>query len=84
MTYFYSTNLVFGGVALGIIAHELFHILTMSQVSTITYRFGTLLMPNQNFISVCCLIGMETAMENIAYLVQGLVTATWILVGVRG
>lgn len=76
--YFYSSNLVLGALLFGLIVHELFHVLTISQVSSITLRFGSL-----NFIGVCCLKGTEQALENMAYLLQGLATIGWIIVGVK-
>lgn len=79
MKYIYSTiTLVFGAVFVGAIAHELFHVIAIQNASAITFRWGS-----PKLISVCCLSEQESAMENVAYFIQALVTLAWIVIGTK-
>ena len=64
-------------------AHELVHIFTINEASSITLWFGS---PDK-FITVCC-VGAEelakqgiTVRESIAYVIQGIVTVAWFVIG---
>ncbi len=78
MSWYDSINIVLGALFLGVVAHELFHFAVISEVSSIIFRFGS-----PDIVAVCCLSGTELAMENIAYLLQGIVTLGWIIIGVK-
>ena len=64
------------GVLLGFVAHELFHILTISSLSSFTVYFGG----GKNAVSTCCLSEGESAMEEIAYFIQTVATIGWIII----
>jgi|SRR3989344_1029877 len=68
-------SVVLAAILLGFIAHEFFHILTIANVSSITIRFGSTGSP----FSVCCLEANENSMEEIAYLLQLIITVGWII-----
>ena len=67
-------SVLFAAIFFGFLAHEVFHLLTIHEVSSLTIRFGAAPIP----VSVCCLQSNEKAMEEIAYFIQFLVTIAWI------
>ena len=68
-------SVLLAGVLLGFIAHELVHMLLISNVSSITVRFGQ---PVAS-ASVCSLSPGESAYEELAYTNQFIVTILWII-----
>ena len=70
------TSVLFAAILLGFLAHELIHLILISDVSSITLYFGA----QENLISVCCLTGSEQAYEELAYAVQAIVTVGWIII----
>lgn len=74
------TSVLFAAILLGFLAHELIHIILISNVSRITLYFGA----QENLISVCCLSGTEQAYEELAYAVQAIVTVGWVIINSKG
>ena len=68
-------SVLLAGLLLGFIAHELFHFLTIANVSSITINFGN----TKAALSTCCLSADENAMEEFAYTVQFIVTIGWVI-----
>ena len=68
-------SVMLAGILLGFIAHELVHMLLISNLSSITIRFGQPIAS----ASVCCLSPGESAYEELAYTVQFTVTLLWII-----
>ncbi|VVB98896.1 Uncharacterised protein [uncultured archaeon] len=68
-------SVMFAGILLGFIAHELVHILLIPEVTSITIRFGGSTVP----VSVCCLNEGQKPLEEIAFFVQFLLTIVWIV-----
>lgn len=68
-------SVVFAGVLIGFIAHELFHVLTIKSVSSFTINFGS----KNTIFTVCCLAPNEKPFEEAGYLVQFIATIVWIL-----
>ncbi len=67
-------SVVLAGILLGFVAHEFTHIMLLSELTSITIRFGGAGSP----VSVCCLAQGQDALESFAYFVQFLVTLLWI------
>ena len=72
-------SVMLAGILLGFIAHELFHILTIDSISSLTVYFGG----GKNTVAICCLSEGESAMEEIAYFIQAVVTIGWIILNTR-
>lgn len=68
------TSVLLAAALLGFIAHELVHIILISDIHSITLNFG----PAKNVIAICCLEEGEKAMEGLAYIVQFIVTLFWV------
>ncbi len=68
-------SVVLAAILLGFIVHEFFHIFTIADVSSITIRFGSTVSP----FGVCCLGENESAMEELAYLLQLITAIGWII-----
>lgn len=67
-------SVIIAGIALGAIAHELVHVLLISNPTAVTLHIGD----PEVLLSVCCLKPGEEAFENIAFLVQFAVMLVWI------
>jgi len=67
-------SVLFAGILLGFVAHEAFHVLTISEPSKLTIYFGA----NDFSASVCCLDGDANALEAFAYGLQFLTMLGWI------
>ncbi len=65
----------FSGLMVGGIIHELVHVVLISHPTQFRVHFGD---PSA-ILSTCCLLPGEYAYEEVAYLLQSLVTAGWIL-----
>ena len=68
-------SVILAAILLGFIVHEFFHIVTIESVSSVTIRFGSTSSP----LSICCLEENESAMEELAYLLQLITTIGWII-----
>ena len=77
ITAFVSVALA--AVLLGFVAHEVFHLLAISEVSSLTVHFGDA----KSALSTCCLSEGESALEEIAYFIQFVVTLGWIMANSR-
>ena len=69
-------SVILAAILLGFIVHEFFHIVTIESVSSVTIRFGSTSSP----LSICCLEENESAMEELAYLLQLITTIGWIII----
>lgn len=69
-------SVMLAAIFLGFITHELFHLLVISNPSSLTIWFGKV----SHSVTVCCLDPMESAFEEIAYLVQLIVTFVWVVI----
>jgi len=69
-------SVLLAAILIGFIVHELVHMLLISNVSSITLRFGQ---PVAS-VSICCLSPRESAYEELAYTIQFIVTLLWIIV----
>ncbi|HIH21683.1 MAG: hypothetical protein J4478_03870 [Candidatus Diapherotrites archaeon] len=67
-------SIIIAGIALGAIAHEIVHVLLLSNPSSITFHIGD----PQIIFSTCCLKPGEEAFESIALLVQFAVMLVWV------
>ena len=65
-------NVVLASLLVGWFAHELFHVLTMSSVSSISFHFGS-----NRISTVCCLQPLEETFEGVAYIIQAITTVGW-------
>ena len=68
------TSVLFAALLLGFAAHEVFHILTISEPSKVTIHFGA----GAFSATTCCLVGGDSAMEEVAYLLQFAVMIGWV------
>ena len=68
-------SVLFAGILFGFIAHEIVHMLLISNLSSITIRFGQPIAS----VSVCCLSPGESAYEELAYTIQFVVTIVWVI-----
>ena len=62
-------------VLVGILVHELAHIILIGGVSTITVNIGD----PEHFIEICCVRGDEIFLEQISYLLQFFSMVFWTL-----
>ena len=67
-------SVILAGILLGFVAHEAFHILTISQATRLTIYFGA----EEFAVTTCCLAPDESPLEGAAYTIQILVTLGWI------
>ncbi|MFH0714762.1 MAG: hypothetical protein V1847_03135 [Candidatus Diapherotrites archaeon] len=67
-------SILLAGIALGVIAHEIMHVLLISNPSTISLHLGD---PEVLF-SVCCLSEGENAFEHLALFLQFAVMVVWV------
>ncbi len=68
-------SVLLAGLALGIVAHELLHVLVISNPTTISLHLGD---PNVLF-SVCCLQEGEDAFEAAGLFLQFAVMIVWVV-----
>ena len=69
-------SVILAAILLGFIVHEIFHIIAIPDVSSVTIRFGSSISP----FSICCLGENENPMEELAYLLQLITTLVWIVI----
>ena len=67
-------NVLFSALVVGLIAHELVHILLIPNPTSITFHFAD----PEKLVSICCIKAGEHAFEELAYAVQFAVSLLWI------